>query len=164
MVFTNAFNLTAMMNVSAVSDVAIRNCYFNPNTGATGSAIVINATGASDRLIVDGNTFAGIATSTGTTATGYVTYAIASDVQITNNFMCGKATQLVNNPGTALRSFIDNNRLVVGTGTSAITCAAASTPFITNNRINVASGTAPVTAAAGFVAGNTYSAAAGVTA
>lgn len=157
-------NQTAMVNVTAVTDVAIRNCYFNVATAAAGAAIVINATGASDRLIVDSNTIIGVAGTTGTTSTGYVTYATGSEIQITNNYMAGKATQLINNSGTALRGFIDNNRLVVGTGTSAITLAAASTPFITNNRINVASGTTPVTAAAGFVAGNAYSAAADVTA
>ena len=54
--------------------------------------------------------------------------------------------------------------MVVGTGTKAISVAAASTPFISNNRINVPSGTTPIIAAAGFVAGNIYSAAAGVTA
>lgn len=154
-------NQTAMINVTAVTDVVIRNCYFNVATaGAVGAATVINASGAADRLIVDGNTIVGDAGTTGTTATGYVTYATAAEVQITNNYMAGKATQLINNSGTALRGFIDNNKLVVGTGTVAITMAAASTPFITNNRINVPSGTAPVVAAAGFVAGNAYSAAA----
>jgi hypothetical protein len=59
---------------------------------------------------------------------------------------------------------IDNNRFVIGTGTVAITMAAASTPFICNNNINVPSGTAPIVAAAGFVSRNSYSAAAGVTA
>ena len=73
-------------------------------------------------------------------------------------------TQAILNSTTVLRGLIDSNRFVISTGTLAISVAAASTPFITNNRINVPSGTAPITAAAGFVAGNVYSAAAGVTA
>jgi len=158
-------NQTAMVNVTAVTDVTIRNCYFNVATaGAVGASTVIKATGASDRLIVDSNTMIGVAGTTGTTSIGYVTYTTGSEIQITNNYMSGKATQLISNTATALRGFIDNNKLVVGTGTVAINLSAASTQFITNNRINVASGTTPVTAAAGFVAGNAFSNAAGVTA
>lgn len=166
LIFTCGINAqTAMLNVTAVTDVAIRNCYFNVATaGAVGALIAINATGASDRLIVDSNTIVGVAATTGSTATGYVTFSTGSEVQITNNYMAGKATQLINNGSTALRAFIDNNKLVVGTGTVAIQMSAASTPFITNNRINVPSGTTPVVSAAGFVAGNSFSNAAGLTA
>jgi hypothetical protein len=73
-------------------------------------------------------------------------------------------TQAILNATAVLRGLIDNNRFVVATGTVAITMHSSSTPFISNNRINVPSGTAPIVAAAGFVAGNVYSAAAGVTA
>jgi hypothetical protein len=72
-------------------------------------------------------------------------------------------TQAIKNVATVLRGVIDGNRAIIGTGTLFATMAAASTPFIVDNRINVPSGTTPITAAAGFVAGNQYSAAAGVT-
>jgi len=71
-------------------------------------------------------------------------------------------TQAILNATALLRGVIDNNRFVIATGTLAISVHASSTPFISNNRINVPSGTTPITAAAGFVAGNIYSAAAGV--
>lgn len=166
LIFTCGINAqTAMVNVTAVTDVAIRGCYFNMATaGAVGALIGINATGASDRLIIDSNSMVGVAATTGSTSTGYITYATGAEVYITNNYMAGKATQLINNSGTALRGFIDSNKLVVGTGTVAINLSAASTQFITNNRMNVASGTAPVVAAAGFVSGNSFSNAAGLTA
>lgn len=160
MVFTNAINSqTAMVNVQSVSDTVIQNCYFNVASATTSALIGINAV-AADRTIINSNVLIGPAGTTGATATGYITYTNGVEIQITQNYMAGKATQLINNTGTALRGTIDSNKLVVGTGTSAITCTAASTPFITNNRMNVASGTTPVTAAAGFVAGNVYSAAA----
>jgi hypothetical protein len=82
---------------------------------------------------------------------------------IKDNYFAGKTTNAILNATTVLRGLIDNNRIVT-TGTAAINMAAASTPFISNNRMNVASGTAPIVAAAGFMAGNVYSAAAGVTA
>ena len=71
---------------------------------------------------------------------------------------------ILNVTGTVLRGLINANVFVIATGTKAISVAAASTPMISNNAINVPSGTAPVIAAAGFVANNSYSAAAGVTA
>jgi hypothetical protein len=163
-IFTCGINAQTQMISVTGADCAIRNCYFNVATaGAIGATIGINAT-AADRLIVDSNVMVGAVGTTGTTATAYIQYSTGIEPQITNNFMTGKATQLINNGSAALRGFIDNNKMVVGTGTVAINLSATSTQFITNNRFNLPSGTTPIVAAGAFVGGNTLSNAAGVTA
>lgn len=155
---------TAMVNVTG-TDCVFQNCEFDTNSGTVGAILGILTAATSDRLVVDRCRFLGPATNTGTTTTAQIQYESAVDIVIQNSYFTGKMTQaILNVTGTVLRGLIDNNRFVVATGTKAISVAAASTPFITNNRINVPSGTAPVIAAAGFVAGNVYTAAAGVTA
>lgn len=156
-------NQTAMINVSA-TDVQFLRCRFETNSATIGAALGILTAATSTNLVVDGCWFHGHATNSGTTTTAQIQHESGSDYAIRNNYFTGKMTQSILNVATVARGFIDNNRFVVATGTRAITMAAASTPFITNNRMNVASGTAPIVAAAGFVAGNVYSAAAGVTA
>ena len=79
----------------------------------------------------------------------------------------GSAAGLIANATTACTNLIiHNNRILNKTAgsTKAIVLDGSSTGFITNNRIGILSGTAPLTAAAMNVAGNAYSAAAGVTA
>jgi hypothetical protein len=115
------------------------------------------------RFRVERCRFTGPAVNTGTTTTAQIKHEVGTDYVIKDNYFVGKTTNAILNATTVLRGLIDNNRIVT-TGTAAINMAAASTPFITNNRMNVASGTAPIVAAAGFMAGNVYSAAAGVTA
>lgn len=155
---------TAMMNVTA-TDASLLNCEFRTNSGTVGAVLGVLTAATSDRFIANACRFLGPATNTGTTTTAQIQYEGAVDIQITNSYFTGKMTQsILNVTGTVLRGLIDNNKFVVATGTKAIAVAAASTPFITNNRINVPSGSAPIIAAAGFVAGNVYSAAAGVTA
>lgn len=155
---------TAMVNVTG-TDASFLNCEFDTNTGTVGAILGILTGATSDRLSVVNCRFLGPATNTGTTTTAQIQYESAVDLVIQGCYFTGKMTQsILNVTGTVLRGLIDNNRFVVATGTKAISVAAASTPFITNNRINVPSGTAPIIAAAGFVAGNIYSAAAGVTA
>lgn len=163
--FINAIDAqTAMINVTG-TDVSFQNCEIDTNSGTTGAILGILTGATSDRFTVTNSRFIGPATNTGTTTTAQIQYESAVDIQITNSYFTGKMTQsILNVTGTVLRGLIDNNRFVVATGTKAISVAAASTPFISNNRINVPSGTAPIIAAAGFVAGNIYSAAAGVTA
>lgn len=163
-VFTNAIDAqTAMINVN-VTDVSFISCDFNTNSGTTGAILGILTAATADRLIIDSCRFLGPATNSGTTTTAQVQYEAAVDIVVKNSYFTGKMTQAILNVATVLRGSIDNNRFVIATGTKAIAVAAASTPFISNNRINVPSGTAPIVAAAGFVAGNIYSAAAGVTA
>lgn len=153
----------AMISVTG-TDVQFQNCEFDTNSATIGAVLGILSGATSDRLTINQCRFLGPATNSGTTTTAQIQYESAVDIQITNNYMTGKMTQaILNVTGTVLRGVIANNYIVVATGTKAIAVATASTPFITNNRMNVASGTTPIIAAAGFVAGNIYSAAAGVT-
>jgi hypothetical protein len=162
-VFAVGFDaVTALVNVTA-ADVSFRNCEFRTNTGAFGAVTGITTAATATRLLVDSCRFVGPATNSGTTTTGQIKHESGIDYVISNNYFTGKMTQAIINVATVLGGLIDNNRAVVATGTLFATMAAASTPFIVNNRINVPSGTTPITAAAGFVAGNMYSAAAGVT-
>lgn len=154
---------TAMINVTG-TDCTFLNCELVTNSGTVGTILGILTGTTADRLIVNNCRFLGPAANTGTTTTAQIQYEVAVDIQILNSYFTGKMTQAILNTATVLRGIIDHNRFVIGTGTKAIAVAAASTPFITDNRINVPSGTAPIVAAAGFVAGNIYSAAAGVTA
>jgi uncharacterized protein YwbE len=164
MIFTNAIDAQlAMVNVTA-TDVTFLECDFNTNSATTGTVAGILTAATATRLKVDNCRFIWPAVNSGTTTTAQIKHESGVDYIISNNYFTGKMTQAIVNVATVLRGTIFSNRFVVATGTSAITMAAASTPFISNNRINVPSGTTPITAAAGFVAGNTYSAAAGVTA
>lgn len=164
MVFTCGIDAqTAMLNVTG-ADASFLNCEFNTNSGTVGAVLGILTAATATRLVVDDCRFLGPATNSGTTTTAQIKHEVGVDYQIKNSYFTGKMTQAILNATTVLRGAIQSNRFVVATGTVAITMAAASTPFITNNRINVPSGTTPIVAAAGFVAGNAYSAAAGVTA
>lgn len=157
---------TAMVNVNA-TDATFTSCEFRTNSGTVGATLglLIGGTSVSDRFVVNQCRFLGPATNTGTTTTAQIQYEQAVDGQITNSYFTGKMTQaILNVTGTVLRGLIQVNTFVISTGTKGIAVASASTPMITNNRFNVASGTAPIVAAAGFVIGNLYSAAAGVTA
>lgn len=163
-VLVNGINAqTAMVNVTA-ADVVFDGCEFAIDNGTTISTLLGILTAATaTRLVVRNSRFLGTAAAT-TAVTACIQHESGTDALIEGNYFSGKMTQAILNVATVLRGNINNNRFVIGTGTVAITMAAASTPFITNNRIMVASGTAPIVAAAGFVAGNVYAAAAGVTA
>ena len=150
----------------AANDLTFANCEFATNSGTTGcvTAITMGTTTACDRWVVDNCLFVGPATNSGTTTTAQITYTKGVDFVVKDSYFIGKCTQNITNGAAVLRGLITRNNFVTYTGTKAINVHASSTPFITNNRINVPSGTAPIVAAAGFVAGNVYSAAAGVTA
>lgn len=156
-------NQTAMSNVTG-ADVTFDNCEFTISNGTVGAALGILTAATADRLVVRNSRFLGPAVNAGTTCAACIQHESGVDYLIQGNYFAGKMTQAIKNVATVLRGNIHDNRFVIGTGTVAITMAAASTPFISRNLINVASGTAPVVAAAGFVAGNAYSSAAGVTA
>lgn len=162
------FDLTGITAVVAAfsvtaADVSFVNNDFIISTGTNAPVLGILTAATAARLRVESNRFYGPATSTAT-CTAAIKHEVGIDYIIRGNEFKGKFTQAIQNATTVLGGLIDSNRFVIGTGTVAITMAAASTPFVTNNRMNVASGTAPVVAAAGFMAGNVYSAAAGVTA
>lgn len=160
--FTGISAVVAAFSVTA-ADVSFLRNEFILSTGTNAPVLGILTAATAARLVVEGNRFIGPATSTDT-VTAAIKHEVGIDYIIRGNEFKGKMTQAILNATTLLGGLIDSNRFVIGTGTVAITMAAASTPFIVNNRINVPSGTAPIVAAAGFVAGNVYSAAAGVTA
>lgn len=151
-----AFSITA-------ADVTFVNCEGIISTGTNAPVLGFLTAATATRFRVENCRFFGPATSTDT-CTAVIKHEVGIDYVFRGNEFKGKLTQAILNATTILGGLIDSNRFVIGTGTAAITMAAASTPFIVNNRMNVASGTTPITAAAGFVAGNVYSAAAGVTA
>ena len=155
-------NQTAVNNVTG-ADVTFDQCEWTISSGTLGAALCILTAATATRLKVTNSRFVGPATNSGTTCAACIQHESGVDYQIVNNYFTGKMTQAILNVATVLRGLIDNNKFVIGTGTAGITMASASTPFIVNNRFNVASGTTPIVAAAGFVAGNIYSAAAGVT-
>ena len=162
-IFTVGFDaITALVTVTG-ADCAFLDCDFNTNNGTMGVVAGLATAATADRLKVVGCRFIGPATNSGTTSTASIKHEAGVDYQIVNNYFTGKLTQAIVNVATVLRGIIKDNIFVIATGTAGITMAAASTPFIVNNRFNVASGTTPIVAAAGFVAGNVYSAAAGVT-
>lgn len=161
--FTGIDAVVAAVSVTA-SDFQLYNSKIITNNGTAGCVLGISTAATASRLILEGNYFVGPATNTGTTTTAQVKHEVGTDYVIRGNIFMGKCTQNILNATTLLGGLIDNNRFVTYTGTKCIAMAAASTPFITNNRINVPSGVAPIVAAAGFVAGNIYSAAPGVTA
>lgn len=161
--FTGIDAIVAAISVTG-ADVTFDGCEFITNNATAGCVLGILTAATADRLRIVNCRFLGSATNAGTTTTAQIKHEVGVDFVFQSNYHCGKMTQAILNATTNLRGLIDNNRFVISTGTVAITMASASTPFITNNRINVPSGTFPIVAAAGFVAGNIYSAAAGVTA
>jgi hypothetical protein len=162
-VMTGIDAITAAISVTG-ADVAFEDCEFVTNTGTAGVVLGILTAATATRFRVERCRFLGPATNTGTTTTAQIKHEVGIDYVIKDSYFTGKMTQAILNATEVLGGLIDNNRFVVATGTKAIAVHANSTPFISNNRINVPSGTAPIVAAAGFVAGNVYSAAAGVTA
>lgn len=161
--FTGIDAIVAAISVTG-ADVAFEDCEFITNAAAAGVILGILTAATATRFRVERCRFIGPATNSGTTTTACIKHEVGVDYVIKDCYFTGKMTQAILNATAVLRGLIDSNRFVIATGTVAITMHASSTPFIVNNRINVPSGTAPITAAAGFVAGNVYSAAAGVTA
>lgn len=162
------FDLTGVSAIVAAisvtgADVAFEDCDFIISGGTNAPVLGILTAATATRFRVERCRFLGPATSTDT-CTACIKHEVGVDYVIRDCYFTGKMTQAILNATAVLRGLIDSNRFVVATGTLAITMHASSTPFIVNNRINVPSGTTPITAAAGFVAGNVYSAAAGVTA
>lgn len=163
-VFINNFDAVVAMITITANDCWFENCEFVTNNATMGVVQCLVTAATADRFKVTGSRFLGPATNSGTTTTAQIDHEVGVDFEISGCYFTGKCTQNILNATTNLRGLIDNNRFVTATGTKSIAMAAASTPMITNNRFNVPSGTAPVVCAAGFMAGNVYSAAAGVTA
>jgi len=161
--FTGFDAITAAISITG-ADVAFEDCEFITNSATAGVVLGILTAATADRLRFERCRFLGPAINAGTTTTAQIKHEVGVDYVIKDCYFTGKMTQAVLNATGNLRGLIQSNVFVVATGTVAITMNAASTPMIVNNRFNVPSGTAPVVAAAGFVSGNAYTAAAGVTA
>lgn len=161
--FTGIDAVVAAFSVTGAGVKFINN-RFNTNSASAGVVLGILTAATASGLVIKGNQFVGPATNSGTTTTACIKHEVGVDYVIEDNYFAGKMTQAILNATALLRGSIHNNRFVIATGTVAITMHASSTPFISSNFINVSTGTTPITAAAGFVAGNRYSAAAGVTA
>jgi hypothetical protein len=167
--FSNfVFDLTGVSAIVAAisvtgADVAFEDCEFIISTGTNAPVLGILTAATAARLRIERCRFLGPATSTDT-VTACIKHEVGVDYLIKDNYFTGKMTQAILNATALLRGEIHRNRFVIATGTKAIAMHASSTPFISDNFINVPSGTDPIVAAAGFVAGNKYSAAAGVTA
>ncbi len=161
--FTGIDAVVAAISVTG-ADVEFDNCDMITNSGTAGCVLGVLTAATAARFKIINSRLIGPATNSGTTTTAQVKHEVGVDYVFANNYCTGKMTQSFLNATAVLRGQIHNNVFVVATGTVAITMHASSTPMITGNFINVPSGTAPITAAAGFVAGNRYSAAAGVTA
>ena len=163
LVFTpNGFSaITAAINLTG-ADFTMRNCEMQISTGTNACVLGILTAATAARMKILNCNFVGPATST-QTCTAAIKHEVGIDYLIRGCTIKGKLTSAILNATAVLGGNIDQNIMVVTTN-DAIIMHASSTPFITNNRMNVSGGTAPITAAAGFVAGNVYSAAAGVTA
>lgn len=160
--FTGVSAIVAAISITG-ADVAFEDCEFIISTGTNAPVLGILTAATAARLRIERCRFLGPATSTDT-CTACIKHEVGVDYVIRGCYFTGKMTQAILNATALLRGLIHSNVFVIATGTLAISVNAASTPMITNNRINVPSGTTPITAAAGFVCGNIYSAAAGVTA
>ena len=164
LVFVCGIDAQGAMNNVTGADVSFQGCEWDISNGTVGAVLGILTAATAARLIVNNCRFIGPATNAGTTCTACIQHEVGVDYQITNSYFTGKMTQaILNVTNTVLRGLIANNIIVTATGTLAMSFKSTSTPMIVNNRMNVASGTTPIVAAAGFVAGNIYSAGAGVT-
>lgn len=159
--FTGITAIVAAISVTG-ADVAFEDCEFIISTGTNAPVLGILTAATATRIRFDRCRFLGAATSTAT-CTAAIQHESGVDYIIRDCYFAGKFTQAILNVATVLRGLIQRNVFVIGTGTVAITMAAASTPMCVDNRFNMPSGTTPIVAAAGFVIGNAYSAAAGVT-
>lgn len=155
--------VVAAMSVTGVG-FWMNKCIWDINNGTMGMVLGILTAATATEFKVTNSRFLGPATNSGTTVTACIKHEVGEDFEISDCYFTGKMTQAILNATALLRGLITRNNFVIATGTKAIAMHASSTPFITNNRINVSSGTAPIVCAAGFMAGNVYSAAAGVTA
>lgn len=159
-------NVTAAVNVQA-ADFTIRNCEFELANVTNQAALGVLTTAAADRLVIDGCHFHG--TTDAGTATA-IRIVGGTDARIENNVIVGAYTTSLGgidqNTTTAVNTVVRNNVISnqTASSTKALVFSSSSTPLIVDNRLTILSGTAPITAAAGFVGGNYYVAAAGVTA
>lgn len=149
------------------ADCTIADCEFEVADSGGQAVLGITTTAGADRLTLTRNNFHGSADAGNTSVLSIVG---GDNIRIIDNdFIAasGASAGVIANATTdSTNLIIHNNRIAnrTASSTKAIVLTSSSTGFITNNRISILSGTAPLTAAAMNVAGNNYSAAAGVTA
>lgn len=165
--FTNGIDAqTAMVNVQA-ADCTITNCEFDFANSSTQAALAVLTTAAANRLRIENCHFHG--TTDAGTATA-IRIVGGTDIVIQNNVILGAFTTSlggIENNTTACTNTVIAGNLIgnqTASSTKAIVLASGATGYVINNRLQILSGTAPITAAAGYVGGNYYVAAAGVTA
>jgi len=167
LVFTCSIDAqTAMINISA-ADCTIQGCEIEHATAAAQATLAVLTTASADRLSFIGNFVHG-STDAGTAAALRVVGGDA--IRIEDNIIVGAYTTTlggIDNPTTAATNLVIARNLIgnqTASSTKVIVLKSDSVGFVINNRLQILSGTAPITAAAGYVGGNYYVAAAGVTA
>jgi hypothetical protein len=159
--------ITAMLNVTA-ADVTIRGCEFMVADATYQSVLGVLASGSGDRLVIEDCVFTGT-TDTGTTSA--ISYGACDNVIIRRNIITGNHTTAgsIANTAAAVRGVIKDNTIINTTAdgnNKAIVLHSSTDSIIAGNWIAVVDSTspAPVTAAAGFVSGNYFTGAVGVSA
>jgi len=157
---------TALLNVQA-ADCVIRDCEISFADGTYQATGVILGNASANRFTLEDCVLRGT-TDAGTAVA--VDLVGGDDIIIRRNSIIGAFTTSIGGIRSAttdcLRILIEGNTIAnqTASSTKAIVLSSGTTGSIINNRLHILSGTAPITAAAGYVGGNTYSAAAGVTA
>lgn len=157
---------TAMVNVTAAG-VTVKDCEFDVANASTQAVLGVLTNASASRFTlaschIHGTTDAGTATA--------VRIVGGSDIIVRDNRIYGAYTTSlggIENVTTAVAGLTIEGNFVANqtaSSTKAIVVVSTTNAFIHNNRVVILSGTAPITAAAGFVGGNTYVAAVGVTA
>lgn len=170
--FNCVFDLTGFDAVAtgfsiSAADATFDGCEFDVANATNQAVLGITTTAAANRLVFRNNWVHG---TTDAGNTSFFSIVGGDSILIENNHFIlasGASAGIIANATTdSTNMVIHNNRILnkTASSTKAIVLTASSTGFITNNRIGILSGTAPLTAAAMNVAGNVYSAAAGVTA
>jgi hypothetical protein len=159
---------TAMINVSG-ADCVIKDCEVQTGNATTQALLGVLTTDGAARLRIENNHFHGLVTA-GTTS--QISIVGGDSLVIKNNILIGACSTTGNISAAttaSLNGVIDGNIIQNQTAdgnNKCIVLGAGDTYSITNNRMAVidSTGPAPVTAAAGFVGGNYWTGAVGVTA
>jgi hypothetical protein len=154
--FTGFDAITAAISVTG-ADVAFEDCTFICQSATISPVLGILTAATATRFRVERCKFLGVQTTTSAaTCLGFIKHEVGANFVIRNNYMCGKATQLILNATTILEGLIADNYIHVYTGTKGIALAAGTTGSGFNNRLVVASGTSPIVGAGFSWTGNLY--------
>lgn len=163
---TGVASVVTIFTVSA-ANFTLKGCSVVGTNSTNQAALALTTTAGAGGMQLLSNYFQNDTTTGMTNALQLIG---GNDIVISGNTFIGAYTTslgAINNITTAgLRWVIQNNLIINSTASStkAIVLLSGTSAFITNNRMAILSGTAPITAAGGYVGGNYYVAAAGVTA